>query len=157
MINEMAPELRVPLWLDASGEERQSLQLADLGTRYKVIFCFQHWCPGCHSHGFPKLKSMVDKLAAEEFGFAVVQTVFEGSETNTYERIGENQLKYALDVPFGHDVPQQGRRLPSLMEDYQTGGTPWFTIIDPDNRIIYSDFHISLDNISSWVKDRNSR
>lgn len=76
--------------------------LADLGDGYKVIYCFQHWCPGCHSRGFPALKRLVDGLSDKGFGFAVVQTVFEGADQNTVEKLRETQLHYGLDLPFGH-------------------------------------------------------
>ncbi len=147
IVNQTAPELRVPDWLDGEGQERQPLKLADLGDQYKIIYCFQHWCPGCHSHGFPTLKSMMDLLATKGFGFAVVQTVFEGSEANTFDRLRENQIKYDLKIPFGHDAASASSGTPTLMEDYRTGGTPWFNIIDPDNQVVYSDFHLNLDSL----------
>jgi len=34
---------------------------------------------------------------------AVIQTVFEGFETNSYEAMLETQSKYDLGIPFGHD------------------------------------------------------
>ncbi len=147
ILNQTAPELRVPVWLDGEGRERQPLTLADLGDQYKVIYCFQHWCPGCHSHGFPTLKSMIDLLSTKGFGFAVVQTVFEGGETNTFDKLRENQIKYNLKIPFGHDAASAASGTPTLMKDYRTGGTPWFNIIDPDNQVVYSDFHLSLDSL----------
>jgi hypothetical protein len=51
---QAAPELRVRTWIDGSGEPMDTpLRLDDLGSGYKIIFAFQHWCPGCHSSGFP--------------------------------------------------------------------------------------------------------
>lgn len=38
--------------------------------------------------------------ADQGFGFSVVQTVFEGAETNRLERLRETQLHYDLKVPF---------------------------------------------------------
>ena len=43
------PELDVKLWVDASGTISQPIKLADYGEKFKVVFCFQSWCPGCHS------------------------------------------------------------------------------------------------------------
>lgn len=140
--HQPAPKLRVPYWIDGKGNELDGLALGDLGDGYKVIYCFQHWCPGCHSFGFPMLKRLVDELSDKGFGFAVVQTVFEGTEQNTVERLRETQLRYDLELPFGHDVPPAGVRYPTVMEDYRTGGTPWFIVIDPKGEIIFSDFRL---------------
>ena len=46
-----APELRVPYWIDAKGEERAALTLKELGTGDKVILAFKAECSGCHSFG----------------------------------------------------------------------------------------------------------
>ena len=140
-----APELRVPHWIDADGQDRAPLQLADLGPGHKLIYCFQAWCPGCHSRGFPTLKRLVTGLAEERFGFAAVQTVFEGEAQNTPDRLNEMQDRYGLRIPFGHD-PAVGR-YPSVMEDYRTAGTPWFILIDPDGEVIYNDFRLDAERL----------
>ena len=125
--------------------ERPQLQLSDLGDGYKVLYCFQHWCPGCHSRGLPTLKRLVEKLEIRGFGFAVIQTVFEGSDTNTASKLREEQLRYGLQLPFGHDTPPEGERYPTIMEDYRTAGTPWFIVINPDGEVIYNDFRLDAD------------
>jgi hypothetical protein len=28
------------------------------------------------------------------------------------------------------------------MEDYRSGGTPWFTVIDPEGNVVYADFRL---------------
>ena len=142
-----APELRVPFWIDGDGHERAPLTLADLGDQYKVIYCFQHWCPGCHSRGFPTLKKLVKELSDKGFDFAVVQTVFEGAEHNTVEKLRQAQFEYDLDLPFGHDLPPVGSQYPSIMEDYRTGGTPWFIIIAPSGEVIFNDFRLDADRL----------
>lgn len=141
--HQKAPELRVPHWIDENGAEREPLKLADLGDGYKLIYCFQAWCPGCHSRGFPTLKKLVDNLSDKGFGFAVVQTVFEGEAQNTPDKLAEMQNRYGLRVPFGHD-PAIGR-YPSVMEDYRTAGTPWFILIDPKGEVIFNDFGLNAD------------
>ena len=142
---QQAPELRVDYWIDGQGRLRAPLKLADLGEGYKIIYCFQHWCPGCHASGFPTLKRLVDGLGGRGFGFAVVQTVFEGAHENTQERLRETQTRYSLDIPFGHDGGRNGH--PTVMADYKTGGTPWFIVIDPSGTIIHSDFHVDPDAV----------
>ncbi|WP_417331152.1 peroxiredoxin family protein [Halomonas cupida] len=138
-----APELRVNAWIDADGQRLDSpLRLADLGAGYRIIYCFQHWCPGCHSHGFPTLRLLYDKLKDKGVGFAVIQTVFEGADTNTFDKLRVNQQKYALSIPFGHDLPADGKQSPSFMEDYRSGGTPWFTVIDAAGKVVHADFQL---------------
>ncbi|MBX9793556.1 MAG: TlpA family protein disulfide reductase [Burkholderiaceae bacterium] len=140
-----APELRVAKWIDAQGQPTAPLKLADLGEGFKVIYCFQHWCPGCHSHGFPTLKKLVDALSAHGFAFAAVQTVFEGAEVNTFDRLRENQERYGLAIPFGHDSAVG--RYSSLMTDYETRGTPWFIVLDPMGEVLHSDFRLDAEDL----------
>lgn len=142
-LNGPAQELRVGTWIDSNGITMEKpLQLADLGEGYKIIYCFQHWCPGCHSRGFPTLKYLHDNLKDKGFSFAAIQTVFEGAKINTVDKLRYNQDQYSLKIPFGHDVPAKDERHPSFMEDYVSGGTPWFTVIDPQGNVVYADFRI---------------
>ena len=84
-----APELRVDQWIDEGGEETEPMRLADF-KGYKVIYCFQHWCPGCHSSGLPALKRLVDAFEENtNIAFFAVQPVFEGEHENTYDKIAE--------------------------------------------------------------------
>lgn len=164
-----APELRVAQWIDAQGQTRAPLTLAELGDGFKVIYCFQHWCAGCHSHGFPALVKLVGALSGPDFGpgvgsgfgfgFAVVRTVFEGAEANTFERLRETQLRYGLELPFGHDSPAAGDgavMIPTVMQDYGTGGTPWFIVINPAGAVVFSDFQIDADRLIADVAGLNN-
>ena len=155
--HQQAPELRVSYWIDSVGKETEPLKLANLGSGYKILYCFQHWCPGCHERGFPTLGLLVDNLADQGFGFAVVQTVFEGADANTVDKLRVNQERYGLAIPFGHDVPLEGERLPSVMQDYQTGGTPWFTVIDPEGNVVYADFSLDPDRFIATLGQENFR
>lgn len=140
-----APELRVAHWIDGQGQPMAPLRLADLGTGFKLIYCFQHWCEGCHAHGFPALLRLVQALEPKGVGFAVVQTVFEGFEINTPERRRETQQRYGLTLPFGHDSVDQA--YPTVMQDYGTGGTPWFIVIDPQGQVVHSDFSLDAERL----------
>ena len=142
-----APELRVRKWIGEDGGSIAPRKLADLGAGLKIVFAFQHWCHGCHLHGFPTLQRLHAALSPKGVGFVVIQTVFEGAHENTFEKLRVNQLKYALPIAFGHDEPLAGATLPTFMEDYRTRGTPWFTIIDAGGRIVFSDFHLDADRI----------
>jgi len=153
---ETAKELRVRRWIDPEGGERATpLRLADLGPGYKIIFCFQHWCPGCHSRGFPTLQRLHQALAGKGTGFAAIQTVFEGAAANTYDKVREDQLQYGLPIPFGHDAPIEGERYPSFMEDYRTGGTPWFTVIDPKGIVAFADFRLDAERFLQALDAEN--
>ena len=137
-----APPLRDVRWIDGAGEERGPLSLDDLGHGYRILYFFQDWCPGCHAHGFPTLVKLVAELADRNVGFAAIQTVFEGFDVNTFERIRDNQRRYGLNIPFGHAAPESGKSVPVLMEEYRTGGTPWFVVIAPDGRVVLDGFQL---------------
>lgn len=141
-----APELRVPYWIDAQGNETAPLKLADLGTGYKIIFCFKAECPGCHARGFPLMQKVTKGLAGKGFGFAVIHTAFDDDPRNNQDRIREMQLKYELKIPFGHD-PKVGEAYPTFMNDYRTRGTPFFVAIDPAGQIIFGDFSLDADKL----------
>ena len=92
-----AQPLGVKRWVDASGQPMEEYGLEQMGDGYKLIFCYQHACPGCHTHGFPDLVRLVEELRGiKHVRFAVVQTVFENWEANTYEATLEDQARYAL-------------------------------------------------------------
>jgi thiol-disulfide isomerase/thioredoxin len=139
---QLAPPLREVRWIDGSGVARAPVSLGDLGDGYRILYFFQHWCPGCHSHGFPTLVKLVAELAKEGVGFAAIQTVFEGSEVNTFERIRDDQQRYGLAIPFGHASPARGTALPAPIADYRTGGTPWFVVIAPDGKVVFDGFQL---------------
>ena len=61
----------------------------------EILFAFQHWCQGCHLHGFPTLQKLHAALSSKDVGFAVIQTVFEGTHENTFE-VGVNQLRMSF-------------------------------------------------------------
>lgn len=151
-MEQRAPELRVQKWIGEDGESIAPLKLSDVGTGPKILFAFQHWCSGCHLHGFPTLRSLHDALSSKGVGFAVIQTVFEGVHENTFDKLRVNQLKYKLPIAFGHDMPPAVAELPTFMEDYRTRGTPWFTVIDAGGRIVFSDFHLDANKLVTQLK-----
>lgn len=148
---KIAPELRVDQWIDENGNKTKPIKLADFEGKYKVIYCFQHWCPGCHSLGLPSLKELVEEFKNnDKIEFLAVQTVFEGAQSNTYDKILDTQKKYVLKIPFGHD---SGKGRSTIMEDYQTGGTPWFIFINQNNEIEFADFHINVEGAKQYLKE----
>ncbi|MGB5554452.1 MAG: redoxin family protein [Flavobacteriaceae bacterium] len=139
-----AKEFNVKHWVDAEGNSTPQLKLADFEGKFKVVYCFQSWCPGCHSQGFPALKKMVDALEGnDKVVFLAIQTVFEGHEANTYDKMLETKKQYGLKIPFGHDAGDDDKSTSNLMGNYQTGGTPWFIFIDKHDNIVFADFHLN--------------
>ena len=150
---QQAPELEVTKWVDGEGQPTDPILLANNKDKFQVIYCFQAWCPGCHSRGLPALKKMSAALKDNpNVTFTAIQTVFEGAHANTYQRLLEIQEEYALDIPFGHNTPEEGERLPSTMKGYKTGGTPWFILIDQNGKVIFNDFHLNADKAIEYLK-----
>lgn len=141
-----APEFEVKQWIDANGNKTDPIKLSDFQGKFKVIYCFQSWCPGCHSKGLPDLKKMVVALEDnDKVVFLAVQTVFEGHHANTYEKMMETQKQYDLKIPFGHDAGADGKSRSNIMTNYKTGGTPWFILIDQNDNVVFADFHLNPD------------
>ncbi len=153
---DKAPELEVARWIDGNGKEMDAPKLANNIGKYTVLFCYQSWCLGCHSAGLPMLKKMVDGLKGNrKVEFLAVQTVFEGFEANTYDKIRETQLKYDLKIPFGHDIGDAStENHSSVMYHYRTGGTPWFVFIDPQGTVIFNDFRVNTDGAIDFLQEQ---
>jgi len=84
--------------------------------------------------------------------FLAIQTVFEGHDTNTYDKIIETQKKYDLKIPFGHDAGDDGKSRSNIMANYKTGGTPWFILIDNNDHIVFADFHLNVNGAIEVLK-----
>ena len=158
IMNELAPELGVTHWIDAAGQPLASYGLEQMPGAYKLIFCFQDACPGCHISGFPALARMVEAFRGSRFvSFAAVQTVFEDFESNTVDKVAANQLKYALPIPFGHDAGAGRAGAGSvMMQRYRSGGTPWFIVVDADGMVLYNHFSIDVDKLIAHLKRAES-
>lgn len=141
-------------WIDENGGERSPLTLAELGQGFKILYFFQHWCPGCHAHGFPTFVRLAEELRDKGVGLAAIQTVFEGSDVNTFDRLRENQRRYGLRVPFGHAVADPGSAdaVPAIMEAYRSGGTPWFVVITPDGRVAYNGYRLDAESLVQTLR-----
>ena len=148
-----APEFEVNQWVDAYGNKTESIKLSDFKGKFKVLYCFQSWCPGCHSRGLPALQKMVEELKENKnVSFLAIQTVFEGHDANTYDKMMETQKKYSLKIPFGHDAGDDSKSRSNIMTNYQTGGTPWFIFIDKHDNIVFADFHLNTDAAIDFLK-----
>ena len=150
---KQAPQLSPTIeWVNAEGQNTKAIQLDSNDGKYKVIYGFQSWCPGCHSRGLPSLQKMVNALGDNEnINFYAIQTVFEGHHTNTKEKMIEVQKQYDLAIPFGHDTGDASTNNRSVtLEEYRTGGTPWFIIINEENKVIFNDFQLNTDKFIEY-------
>jgi thiol-disulfide isomerase/thioredoxin len=145
ILGQTAPKWEVSSWINENGELDESIDFENYIGKNKVLFFFQNWCHGCHTVGFPTLQRMTTALAKNEnIVFFAIQTVFEGQTENTFDKLHQNQKKYDLKIPFGHDCGDDTTHFTSkTMRQYQTGGTPWFVVIDSNGIVIFNDFHIN--------------
>jgi len=155
IVGKSAPELIVEQWVDDNGENIDPFKLSDHKGKFKVIYCFQAWCPGCHSIGLPSLKKMTEALKdSDKVIFAAIQTVFEGRNANTFERMLEIQKEYDLKIPFGHDDGKGlSKNIATTMLNYKTGGTPWFILIDENDKVVFNDYHMNTDKAIEYLKN----
>lgn len=148
-----ASEFEVKQWIDASGKMIKPIRLSDLSEKFKIVYCFQSWCPGCHERGFPSLQKMVEAIKDhDKIKFLAIQTVFEGFEENNYDQLIQTQKKYKLKIPFGHDAGDDGKSMSNMMRNYRTGGTPWFIFIDKHDNVVFADFHLNSNAAIEFLK-----
>ncbi len=150
---QMAPELDVPYWIDAEGNDTQ-FKLADQRGKFVFMKCWQAWCPGCHSRGFPTLQKVTEAFIDEPKVLTLgIQTTFEGFSTNSKNRVREMQLRYDLPILMGHDTGKGKRHeRPTTMLNYRTGGTPWLILVAPDGKVIFDDYHINTENAIAFLR-----
>lgn len=153
IVGQPAPALAGIRWIDEKGDERAPLNLEELGKGFKILYFFQDWCRGCHIHGFPTLVKLSAGLEGAEVGFAAIQTVFEGSDVNTFDRIRDNQRRYNLHIPFGHAPAPSHGGAPAVMAAYRSGGTPWFVVIAPDGRVTYDGFELHAETMITALRE----
>ena len=151
VLDKAAPSWGVTEWINLP-EKKTALDIADFKGKVVYLFCFQSWCPGCHSSGFPTLRTMIDRYKdADDVAFVAVQTVFEGFSTNTADRAWETARGYKLTVPVGHSGTDNRRSV--LMQRYRTGGTPWVVIIDKQGVVRFNDFRITPDRAQKIIDE----
>ena len=99
-------------------------------------------------HVFPTLQALVQNPRTKNVGFAAVQTAFEGAYVNTHDKLPLDQQRYSLRSPFGLEGRSPLGVPPLTMENYRTGGTPWFVAIDPDGVVLQDGFVIDADRFT---------
>ena len=140
ILNQPAPPWGVSEWFQLPAG-MASLDVDDFKGKVIYLYCFQNWCPGCHSHGFPLLQKLTRYYKDnDQVTFLAVQTTFEGFFTNTFEGAQKIAERYQLKIPFGQSG--SSGQLSQLMVNYRTGGTPWSIVIDRNGIVQFNDFHI---------------
>lgn len=144
ILNQTAPAITVDEWVSlppgSTAPTPESLK-----GKIIYLYCFQSWCPGCHSSGFPTLQKVSNHFKDDdEVQCITIQTVFEGFHTNTPQKALKMAKDYKLtDIPVGHSG-SKGKRS-SIMYGFKTRGTPWTIIIDKNGVVKYNSFHIKAD------------
>ena len=150
-----APEIELDYWIDGDGKPAHFSVVESRG-KWVFLKCFQDWCPGCHSSGFPTLQAFAKRFHGHpKVAIAAIKTVFEGFSSNTLEDVRKLQLRYDLPVVMGHDPgnPDTHAR-PVTMQAYVTGGTPWLILINPDGIVVYNNFHVDSGKLIEYVAEQ---
>ena len=94
--------------------------------------------------GFPTLQKVTQAFKNEnQVKFFAVQTVFEGYDYNSQDKLRKNQLEWGLKIPMAHAAGNpQSHEIPAIMSKYRSGGTPWTVLIDSKGSVVYNHFHI---------------
>ena len=140
IVGKKAPPWSVESWTNLP-KDKKRLNVDDFAGKVVYLYCFQSWCPGCHSSGFPTLKKVKESFKGrKDIVFVTMQTVFEGFDSNTKERGLATLAKFGLDVPLAMSGSRTKRS--TIMQSYRTRGTPWTIIIGPDGKVVWNGFHI---------------
>ena len=152
---QLAPEIELDYWIDADGEPGH-FSVTESRGKWVFLKCFQDWCPGCHSSGFPTLQAFSKRFADHpDVAIAGIQTVFEGFRSNTVEDVRKLQLRYELPIVMGHDPGDEDTHArPVTMQGYRTGGTPWLILIDPEGVVVYNNFHVKTESLIEYVESQ---
>lgn len=152
ILGEKAPPILVDQWVSMPARTAAPTP-ASLKGKVVYLYCFQSWCPGCHSSGFPTLKKVSTYFQFDKsIQFIAVQTAFEGFNSNTEEQALSVAKKYHLTrMPIGHSGSKSKR--PDIMSSFKTRGTPWTIIIGRDGIVKYNGFHIEPKAAIALIND----
>ncbi len=155
IVGQSAPELDAEFWLNGEGGEG-SFSVMENHGKWVYLKCWQSWCPGCHSSGFPTLKKVTDAFIDEPLvALAGIQTTFEGHNVNTGDKVRKMQLRYDIPIPMGHDPGKRNPDgYPNTMRAYRTGGTPWQVLINPEGQVVFDGFHVDPAKVIAFLEAR---
>ncbi len=109
--------------------------------------------------GFPTLQKVTQAFKNEnQVKFFAVQTVFEGYDFNSQDKLRKNQLEWGLKIPMAHAAGNpQTHEIPTIMSKYRSGGTPWNVLIDPKGSVVYNHFHIQSPQAIAMIEQLLSK
>lgn len=149
ILNQEAPPLEVGEWVNIPKDDIAP-NITGLTNKVVYLYCFQSWCSGCHSSGFPTLQKVYQTFGNDkDVAFLAIQTTFEGFSHNTFDQAKKVAARYGLTMPVGQSGTP-GKRS-AVMQKYRTGGTPWTIIIDKHGIVRYNDFHIRPDHAAALI------
>ena len=93
----------------ANVDSTEGLKIETIEAPLIYLYWFQAWCPGCHSHGFPTMKSVKEAIEGRGLAsgvcFIAVQTVLEGHDQNGVDQALESVARHGLmDIPLNDYV-----------------------------------------------------
>ena len=141
ILDQKAPAITADKWVSLPAGAKAPTPKS-LKGKVIYLYCFQSWCPGCHSSGFPTLQKVSTHFKGDKAVQCItIQTVFEGFGTNTEAKALAMAKKYKLTgIPVGHSGSKEKRS--AIMSGFKTRGTPWTIIIGKDGVVKYNGFHI---------------
>jgi len=156
ILNKPAPSWGIAEWMNLP-KDTKTLDIGNYKGKVLYIYGFQSWCPGCHRHGFPTLKKIVERFGDDKaVGIVAVQTAYEGFSSNGFEQAKAVAKRYGLKIPIGQSGSKNERS--KFMQRYRTGGTPWTIVVDRKGVVRFNDFHIepskAMDLIEKLKKEK---
>ena len=109
--------------------------------------------------GFPTLQKLTQAFKnVDQVKFFAVQTVFEGHNFNSQDKLRKNQLEWDLKIPMAHVAGNpQTHEIPQIMRKYRSGGTPWKVIINPEDKVVYNQFQLKSSDAIALIESLLSR
>lgn len=148
---QKAPPLDVPTWIQVP-EGKQKVEISDYEGKVVVMLFFQHWCEASQKRALPTLKHLVDKFGSNDgVAFLAVQTAFQGLADNTEDKIKIAAEEFDLAIPFGHTVKTP--EFPTVNGAYQTGGTPWWVIINKEGVVEYNGHYLNPEEAETGLAE----
>ena len=140
---QKAPPLGVTTWIQLP-EGKDRLGIPDFKDKVLVVFCFQSTCVACGKREFPVLQQLIKEFKGnEDVAFLAIQTPFEDFATNSELQLKPIAEKHKLDIPIGHLAKTKDTY--SINVAYETGGTPWWIVIDREGTVVFNDFTMAPD------------
>jgi thiol-disulfide isomerase/thioredoxin len=116
-----------------------------------VILCFQSTCVACEKREFPVLKQLVNEFEGNtEVAFLAIQTPFEDFASNSELQLKPIAEKHGLSIPFGHLAKTKDTY--SINVAYETGGTPWWIVIDKEGTVVFNDYTMAPDIAAANIR-----